>query len=170
MGYEAFGQTFFDIDPTTGQVSNFTKGTSPEFISIAGDACGGEAFPYGDGCSGSGGFIPVLGMSGCPVVGEQVQLQITNALGGSQAILLFGLGQAQIPVGSGCDLLVGVLFPATLSLPLQGSGPGTGTLVLATTVPPAVAGVTLDMQAFVLDPANAIGASATNGLEMIVPL
>lgn len=125
--------------------------------------------PYGAGCAGSGGFVPTLAMSPCLVVGNSVTLNISKALGGSTALLAFGLTQTTIPIGtSGCDLLLQPLFPATIAIPLGGSGSGNGGVVLTGTVPATLAGLSFTMQSFVADPASPIGFVTTNGLDIAV--
>ena len=94
------------------------------FSSIPNDPSG-----YGVGCKGSGGFVPELTLTsspdGCLFAGDSVSFSITNALGGSAAVLLLGLGQAQVPVSPECSLLL-TPAPVSVVLPLLGTGPGDG--------------------------------------------
>lgn len=131
-------------------------------------ACPGTSAPYGPGCIGSGGHVPKLEVTGCPKVGDQIAIEISNGLGGANALLLFGLGQGTIPIGFGCDLAVAPLFGPQIPLTLSGSQPGGGTLVLSGVLPPSVAGVTFTTQAFVLDPGAPIGIAATNAVIVTI--
>ncbi len=127
------------------------------------EAIDNAAKPYGTGCPGSGGLVPALALSGAVTSGSNVTLSIGNALGGATAILVFG-PKVSTPLPGGCSLLV-LPSPVQLVLPLAGSGPGNGSLVLPAVVPPGVVPGMLSMQAFVLDPGGYAGYSATNGVE-----
>ena len=125
---------------------------------------------YGSGCAGSGGFTPVLSLAGCAEPGEIVALGLTKGLGGAGALLLFGTGEAALPLAGGCTLLTAPLLPAMLGpLPLVGAGPGSGFLVLSGSVPPGTAPITLYVQGFVLDPGAPPGYCASNGVVLSVP-
>jgi len=133
------------------------------------DPCNGAVHPYGAGCPGTGGHVPVLAMGGCPEEGQQVSLEISDGLGGSSAILLFGLGQGATPVGaSGCDLLVAPVIGPALTLPLTPGGPGQGSLFLPGLIPGGTAGASFTMQVWVIDPASSAGAAASNGIEVTI--
>lgn len=124
---------------------------------------------YGAGCAGSGGFVPDLTFNGCPAAGTQISIEITNGLGGAPCVILFGTGQASIPVGSGCSLLLSGVLPFSLPLPLGGTGPSHGSIFLPAVLPTPLPSVTFTMQAFVGDPASGTGYSNSNGVEVIFP-
>lgn len=128
-----------------------------------------DSLSYGMGCAGTGGFVPSLSASNNPVAGQPISVTLDDALGGSTAILLFGLTQAAIPIGGGCQLLVSPVLPAIVAFPLGGVGPGNGTITLNSTVPLSTSGITFTLQAFVTDGGNPLGYAATNGLEFMVP-
>ncbi len=122
------------------------------------------------GCAGAGGVVPKLSLSpSTATVGTQVNLAITGALGGADAILVFGGDLSEIPMGGGCSLNVAPLFPVTLVLPLGGVGPGTGSLRLPAVVPPGTSGLSVALQAFIDDPAGAIGFANSNAVKLVVP-
>lgn len=122
---------------------------------------------YGNGCAGSGGFVPQLDVLPCEAVaGGQVTLDVSEGLGGSSAILVMGLGQAAIPVGGGCLLNVAPLLPVQLVFPLLGVGPGNGTGMLSGTLPAGSGGVSITLQAFVVDGGAVIGFASTAGYEL----
>lgn len=159
--------TVFEVDTSTGVESVIgNPGVSSVSSFAANDPCGGDADPYGAGCAGTGGFVPSLAIEGCPQVGDMFSVDIANALGGSSAVLLIGLGQSSIPVGGGCSLLVSPLAPVTLTVPLGGVGPGTGSLSIPLIVTPNLAGADFTLQAWVIDPATGIGGAGTNGVHV----
>ena len=83
---------------------------------------------------------------------------------GGAGLLLFGVTEAEIPIGA-CFLNVFPVLP--LSIPLLLSG--TGEAVLNATFPPGVSSGLLTMQAVVVDPAAPFGAVGSNGLALRVP-
>jgi hypothetical protein len=125
---------------------------------------------YGTGCAGSGGIGPVLSMAGCAQPGKLVVMGLTQGLGGAAAFLLFGAGPATITLPSGCTLLTQPLLPTMVGpVPLSGSGPGGGLVVLSGTIPPGTPPVTIYIQGFVIDPGTPAGYSASNGVVLTVP-
>ena len=121
---------------------------------------------YGNGCPGSGGFSPSLTTdAGCVGPDTSALIHVGGGLGGAPALLLIGLTDASLPIGNGCTLLIGGFVPASLWLPLGGSGPGDGTSTLSASIPPTPGGWSLYTQAFVVDPGSATGFSATNALR-----
>ena len=131
--------------------------------------CAGSAQTYGAGCPGSGGLIPSLDTVGCPQAGSALSLSISNALGGSTSLLIFGLQQGSTPIGGGCSLLVNPLLPLMRTLPLAGSGPGNGGITLGGTMPPTATGATFTMQVFVSEPTLPLGYATTNGVQLTFP-
>ena len=124
--------------------------------------------PYGAGCTGSGSFTPSLSLTGCTKLGGAVNFSINGGLGGSITVLMLGQDRASIPVGAGCDLLITpVAF--SLPLPLGGVGPGNGSVAFASVIPVASPPGRVTMQAYILDPGAALGASVTNGIEINIP-
>ena len=122
---------------------------------------------YGDGCPGSGGFVPRVTTQECPVAGSGITLLVDGGLGGASGLILLGFGQASVPLGAtGCSLHLATVFPASIPLLLGGGGPGNGAATLFGTVPPIAAGFSFNLQAFVADPATPHGYSTTNGLEV----
>ncbi len=122
---------------------------------------------YGQGCVGSGGFTPDLGVDGCAARTAPVQLTITNGLGGAPAFLFLGLNQAAISMGGGCTLNVSPLLPLVVGpLPLSGVGAGNGGIQLTATIPGSVTPGTFTVQAFVADAGSALGFSNTPGVSV----
>lgn len=129
-------------------------------------AADGPAF--GAGCAGSGGFTPNLTLTGCPRPGAAVTLSIDQALGGAGALLLFGTGAAAGTLPGGCPLLLAGILPLAVSLPLGGTGPGGGSVSIATGVPGNAAPGTIALQAIVFDPQGQGGIAASNGLGVTI--
>lgn len=128
-----------------------------------------EVGAYGAGCPGSGGFVPALKALGAASAGAPLSLAIDQGPGGASGLLFFGLNQAQVPMGFGCNLLVSPLLPVMVPLTLGGSGPGAGSISFGGTVPLSASGVTFTLQAFFADPGVPAGFTNTNGLEIAVP-
>jgi hypothetical protein len=131
-------------------------------------------FAYGasaTACAGSGGFVPRLQATCCPIPGQTITITIDRGLGGSTAVVLFGLAQAAIPIpGPGaCVLRVAPVLPITFSLPLFGVGAGNGAISFPSTIPPGVYGAAITLQAFVIDGGVPQGYAGSNGLEVFVP-
>lgn len=123
------------------------------------------------GCAGSGGVVPEMSLNGAPMAGNPITLSVSGGLGGSSALVLFGLqGGLDLPIGaSGCSLYISPLLPVVLTLPLGGAGPGTGDSTLFGVIPQGASGATIFLQALVIDPGVPAGFSATNELELSVP-
>ena len=134
-------------------------------------SCAATGYTYGFGCSGAGGFVPELSAFGCASPGGLLTLKVTDALGGATtAALVVGAGPANVPLAPGCSVLIqlaGALvvpFPI-LGPPIAGQGAGALTVTMPPTIPP---GTAVAIQAAVLDPAAALGWSATNGLALVI--
>lgn len=130
--------------------------------------CAGVVLSYGGACLGSGGVRPSLAMTGCPSPGKQITLRIEDGPGGSTALLVFGVNQAQVPLSNGCLLAVSPLLPLVLSVPLIGAGPGNGSFTLDYTLPANTVTGSVTVQALVVDPGAAGGFTSTNGIQVTV--
>jgi len=127
-----------------------------------------SARSYGSGCAGSGGFTPKLFVSGVTQPGAPIEIDVGQGLGGAPAVVMVGTGAADFPIGGSCSLLV---FPVVASLPLtlDGTGPGTGQVSVATSLPSSLpVGAHIALQAWVADPMAAAGAAASNAVEFDV--
>lgn len=124
---------------------------------------------YGAGCGGSGGFVPKFGATGCPYAGTDFTIAVAKGLGGAPAAFFAGTATASLPLGHGCSYLVAPVLPPLAVVPLLGSGPGNGVLVLSTPVPPGFApGMVVTLQAMVADPGSPLGYSASAGLHLTI--
>ncbi len=120
---------------------------------------------YGDGCPGTGGFVPSLSFDVCPAAGAATTFRIEGGLGGAPAVILIGAAPTSIPAGGACELLVAPLV-TQIPLPLFGVGAGNGAIAIPVTIPANVAGGSATIQAFVGDGGVATGFSASAGLAL----
>ncbi len=127
--------------------------------------CDGAFEIYGDACPGSAGMAPTLAGLGCPNKGNAYGLELAGGPPGASGLLFFGEGQAQVPVGGGCFLLVAPLLAPVASFALDGSGSQSIEETIAANHMPG----SFSMQAFITDPGTPIGFSTTNGLELTIP-
>lgn len=125
--------------------------------------------PFGDGCPGAGGFVPVLtATSYLPAAGSQIGIQLSNGLGGAPTTFFFGAGQASLPMAGTCTLNIAPLFPLSFTVPLSGAGAGNGSVFFAGILPLDSSGFTFAMQAFVSDPTFSHGFSNSNEIVVAV--
>jgi WD40 repeat protein len=129
--------------------------------------CPGALEPYGEGCAGAGGFVPVLAAEGCATAAGTLTLAISGAAGGGLAFLVVGASQAALPI-FGCTLLAAPLLTPPVVLPLTGAGPGAGAAALSVPLSSAVPAATLALQAGILDPGAPSGWAATNGVLVTI--
>jgi hypothetical protein len=169
--YEGLTGRLFAVNRNTGAATPISgvSGIAPLMVDIEGGPCGGVILEYGNGCVGSGGFVPHFGIEGCAIPGGSLTLAVTNALGGSTALLFVGTAQASFPLGGGCSLLVAPVFPPFAALPLSGSGPGNGSIQFGATVPAAASSLGITTQVIVIDAGNPIGGAASNGVFLGIP-
>lgn len=117
------------------------------------------------GCAGSLNLKPELSLTGCPAPGAPITLAITQGLPNSTALLVLGLGQSSLPLGAGCSLLASPLIGAPIvGLPLSTSG----ALFIPAAIPVGASGAAFTLQAFVVDAANPIGVSDTDGISVSI--
>ncbi len=127
----------------------------------------GSATPYGAGCVASNGLAPTLSLGGCVAADQWIGLVVEDGVPGATGYLLIGTQTASLDAGGGCSLLVNApggplaIGPFTLDAFL-------GRAVFSAQIPSQAATVTLDVQAWILDPAATIGAAASHGLEIAV--
>lgn len=157
---------YVTADVDTLGTSSLTDDT--EVVLRVADASCGSVRRYGVGCAGTGGFVPQLELAGCSRAGGAVSLNISNALGGSSAVLLLGLGRGFAPLSAKCSLLLSGVLPGVISLPLGGSPGvgGAGSIAAPVVIPPGTPAVSFTMQAVIVDPANLFGGATTNALEV----
>jgi len=135
-------------------------------VDVNGPACDGFQVPYGVGLAGSGNVVPLLGVIGCPDIGNVFTISLNSALGGASGILFVGLAPGAFPFKGGTFLLGTI----AAQIPIVAGGPagvaGAGSVALPATLPPAIAGISLYLQAGFADAGAAQGASLSNGLRV----
>lgn len=139
-------------------------------VHVFGGRIGALAEPYGHGCAGTGGTIPVNGAIGLPTLGNSGFVDaLTNAAPFKANFLAIGLGTANAPYGPAlfdCFLLVN---PSPLFLTFSGFTDATGSTPLALPIPnaPVLTGVQVYTQWIVFDSAGpAPGVVFSNGLRL----
>ncbi|MBI4881707.1 MAG: LamG domain-containing protein [Planctomycetes bacterium] len=132
--------------------------------------CPGSSHAYGSGCPGWGGFVPELGLQGCPSPAVSIALSLSSARPQSVAIHLMGLFESSLPAAGGCTLNVFPVSPLVFALPLAGDPAvaGSGGYSVVTTIPANLQPASVKLQAFVADSANSWGYSASNGLSIAI--
>ncbi len=127
----------------------------------------GSTSTYGNGCPGSGGFVPALAVSGCAVPGASLELEITGGLGGGAAVLFAGGAAASLPMAGGCTLLLLPALPVG-TFPLPGAGAGNGALSFGGVVPATAPAGSLKLQVFTNDPGVPHGFAASNAVDLTI--
>ena len=171
MGSGAFARA--DNNQGVRRLFNTSSSTAPtgtiDFVGLITEFNSGACTAdIAQGCPGSGGATPQLFAASCPTAGSQFSVLVGNALGGATAVLLLGAQPAQVPLGFGCTLNLSPVFPAIVTFPLSGAGPGGGTANLVGPVPAGSTGASIVMQVFVIDPGAVGGFANTPGLQITV--
>jgi len=123
---------------------------------------------YGTGCAGSGNFTPSLTVTGCGAPGDTITFALTDGFGGALALFFLGTARGSLVLGSGCEFLTDPVAGALFSVPLFGTGPGSGQAVFMAGVPLSPAVPSFTIQSFVLDAGVPRGFSSTNGVEVFL--
>ncbi|MFO1053641.1 MAG: hypothetical protein U1F36_15610 [Planctomycetota bacterium] len=174
LAYDAAGggSVYRMWDATNGPTSNFAQFfAAGQGLITRFNYANALSMPYGTGCAGEGGFIPVASTTGGhPVPGNSNWTHVlTNAPSQRQALFFMGFSATQwgsfsLPLdlssigAPGCNLLAE--YVAGVTIPTVGGGPGAGIAQLRLPTPPTTnwVGVMLFSQWLVLDP------NASNGL------
>jgi hypothetical protein len=169
MGETGAGTTI----PSTVPVGDFTTGQYPPEtmweIDTNGPSCFGSAVPFGIGLAGFSGFVPTLGVTGCPDVGQFFTIAMDGVVGGAAGLLVAGPTPSFLPIAGGFLYV----DPIVLMLDVFASGApgaaGAGSVGLPVfTTDPALKGLVLYLQAGFVDPAAVQGVSLSNGLALIL--
>ena len=125
-------------------------------------------YGYGAGCADSSTFVPFHSATGSLAGGSGVlTLQVANTTPAAPVFFAFGFGQIQIPLGNGCDILVGNLSSFFVGPVFTAPGlPGSGAASAPFAVPPGYSGIGFNTQAVVLDNGAIV---LSNGLQTIIP-
>jgi hypothetical protein len=135
-------------------------------VDLNGPQCDGFQIPYGAGLAGKGGFVPLLGVIGCPDIGELFSISINDVVGGAAGVLFVGLAPAAVPFKGGTFLVGGVAAQIAVTVGGTPGDAGAGSLALpALLTDPILAGVNIYMQAGFSDSAAVKGVSLSNGVQ-----
>lgn len=165
LGYSLGGGGDFDLDGRPDLIIGAPGGSPVHsysgYASIHSTNCTPTVVRDG-GCPGTGGFEPTLSLSWCAYPDVYWEYRIDDALGGAFALLFVGSTPSSLPLGGGCTL---ALFPIehAIGVQLHGSGAGAGHEDGYFLIPPGLSGVTVVMQAMIMDPGGAKGYSMTDG-------
>lgn len=158
------------IDPLTGDFLFSTFGANSRVIAVRGFAtvCGTVA-RYGQGLSGSGGFVPRIDTLGCFARNQTPSFAVSQGRGGAPGVLLFGFQQAGLPLFGG-TLLVTPFVVIDHVLAGTSGQPGAGTFQVEIAVPNDLNLLNTDFffQAAYLDPGAPQGVSFTGGIRLDV--
>lgn len=119
---------------------------------------GAPGTAYGDGCSPTTD-APSLALHGCPRSGELITLDVSGATPGELAFVVAGFAPADVPLATGCSLLVSIDLPVLPAVPVAGDG----TVTLSTVVPPGAEGVEAFVQVWTTEGSL---AASTNGVRI----
>ena len=137
-----------------------------------------DVTPYGAGCQGSNGLVPVHFTSDLPELGAPATYEVRDVFGATSAALFLGFSNTDwnglgLPFSLGvigADPSCNVLAAGTFTPPFSTGGSGTGGVTLGITANPANLGVHFYTQVILLDP----GVSAplkvivSNGLDSTI--
>jgi agmatine/peptidylarginine deiminase len=145
-------------------LGNSTSDTNDDYLSFAGGSNSAALISYGSGKAGSNG-VPLLGANANPVLGNPIQLQISNALANATVYLLFGAAPANLTYDGG-ELLVNHSKVYNLTSDTNGYSSLSGTVPSRA----ALVGKSYYWQAWIAnDPAaSGNGWASTNGLQTLL--
>ena len=126
--------------------------------------CAGGWFKYGSGLAGTGGLEPILYGAGYPEPGAALSLSVGQAAPSSTCALFIGFSAAAIPFRGG-SLLVSPPFQV---IPLPLNAAGENTLPVALPNNPNLSGLSVYLQAFVVDSGAPFGISSTRGVQLVI--
>lgn len=149
-------------DPITGALLFSTFGGGSGIVVVEGFGVCGSFQNYGNGIAGLGGMPTVQG-SGCAGRGQFTSIDIANARVGANGLLAIGFAPQNQPLLNGSLL---VQITTTFFHQVDANGRWSLSLFLPTS--PIWNGLNLYTQSFYVDPAGALGISATGGLHIVV--
>lgn len=136
-------------------------------VDLNGPGCDGFQLPYGVGLAGMQAYVPLLGIIGCPDIGNLFTISINNVVGGAPGVLFVGLAPASVPFKGGTFHVGSVAAQLPITVGGTPGAGGAGSLALPAVLSnPILSGVNIYMQAGFSDAAAVKGVSLTNGLQV----
>lgn len=134
----------------------------------AGCVAGGAWIGYGAGLAGTGGHVPALSGSSCPLPGAAFTLHVDGVVGGASGALFVGLASLAAPFKGGTFHVGALVLQVTVPVGGAPGVAGVGTLDLPAALPadPALSGASLFLQGAWVDAGAVQGVSLTQGLEL----
>ncbi len=168
-GSSGLGSVLATNLPVSTNTSGYSPAESIWRVDRNGPGCQGTAIAYGAGLAGTGGFVPTLGVVGCPDLGASFSLSADLLVGGTIGLLVLGAGPANVPAFGGSILI----FPIVTTVVVVGNGApnigGVGSAGIGLTITdPALLGVSFWLQGAFADAGAVEGLSLTNGLQVVI--
>jgi hypothetical protein len=132
------------------------------------DLCEIAFTQFGVGLAGSGGFVPVLSGTGNSCGANGFTLHVSNGLGAGTGVLWAGVATDDLPAFGGHFYISFAAPVLHVPIVLGGSSgvPGDGFLDVPSADVTAYQGITIYLQATLLDPGATFGVSLSNALEL----
>ena len=118
---------------------------------------------YGVGTAGTGGVVPRITGTGCPIPDETAFIDVTDGFGNASGALFVGIAKFNFPIGGGTILVAPFVPPVPITL--DASGNWSLTLSMPGTIQP---GAVLYWQTVFIDFGAPSALSFTDGLEMTI--
>jgi hypothetical protein len=151
-----------------GQSSGQGYGPKPVKLRLYCEFPSGPTVSVGSGKAGSGGFVPALDLAGWAVHGNALEFVLQRGMINAQAILLAGL-PTTLPVPGIGTIHVQPLADIVVTTSTgRGAGDGEATVEIRVPDVPALAGVTLGFQYWVVDSGASAGLAHTDGLVVTI--
>lgn len=158
--------------PTTAGIPSPTiplAGINYSMVEIAIDAgyVPATIVPYGSGCSGSNGLVPLLSSTGSPIIGTTISVNLSGALANTTAVLALGVGATSVSLAPNGAPGCWILTTQETLIPLFTSPTGTVSVPYAIPPAPVLLGTSLYAQMGINDAtANAADWVTTRGLQV----
>ena len=139
-----------------------------------------QVFPYGQGCDGEKGIVPLIGSATNATLGKTLKIETHNLPPLTAALFMMGASDSQwgafkLPFDlgllgmTGCKLFASPDFFFAAATTGTGIGNGSASISLPLPNNPVYKGAQLYFQALVIDKsANKFGLSATGGIKTVV--
>ena len=101
--------------------------------------------PYGSTCYDANGYAPLFAGQTAPAPGNTIQLAVTDAPAATPGVILIGVGTGSVSLGN-CALQVLPTLPASFTIAIGGTAPGTGSGSVTLAVPNPLPPLDLYMQ------------------------